>query len=442
MHATLPLLRHSGFPAIRRRVIDTLQVNLGYRCNQTCQHCHVNAGPNRTEVMSPDTIDSVIQFLLGNPTVRTLDLTGGAPELNPNFRQLVAATSARGLRVIDRCNLTILEEPGQEGLAEFLASWRVEVVASLPCYLEDNVDRQRGKGTFDASIRGLQRLNALGYGQPGSGLGLNLVYNPQGASLPPAQAALEQDYKRHLAAHFGVVFNQLFTLANMPIQRFGSMLVSKGQFNNYMHLLRSAHRDPQTKHDEHERGNQHAEQRAMLAGQGLANVEYHELDLMTDPLPAGGMDATWCRWVACFVASPAVLLDKLAAVIRPGGVAIFHEYVQYDSLRITTAGPRMREFVRQVEQGWRDAGGEPNAAQVVVRLLQERGFSIRDAIPRVFCVRPGDLMWQWPATFIDIHLRHQLELGRIEASWAEAVRAEFAAAEGQAATLLITPMVL
>jgi SAM-dependent methyltransferase len=182
--------------------------------------------------------------------------------------------------------------------------------------------------------------------------------------------------------------------------------------------------------------------RAMLAGHGLTNVDYHELDLMTDPLPAGAMDASWCRWVACFVASPAVLLDKIAAVIRPGGVAIFHEYVQYDSLRITTAGPRMREFVRQVEQGWRDAGGEPNVAQVVVRLLQERGFSIRDAIPRVFCVRPGDPMWQWPATFIDIHLRHQLELGRIEASWAEAVRAEFAAAEQQAATLLITPMVL
>ena len=143
----------------------------------------------------------------------------------------------------ESCNLTILEEPGQEGLAEFLAAHGVEVVASMPCYLEDNVDRQRGKGTFDASIRGLQRLNALGYGQPGSGLSLNLVYNPQGASLPPAQEALERDYKRHLAAHFGVVFNQLFTLANMPIQRFGSMLVSKGQFNSYMQLLRSAHRD-------------------------------------------------------------------------------------------------------------------------------------------------------------------------------------------------------
>jgi SAM-dependent methyltransferase len=182
--------------------------------------------------------------------------------------------------------------------------------------------------------------------------------------------------------------------------------------------------------------------RAMVAGHGFTNVHYHELDLMTDPLPAGGMDASWCRWVACFVSSPARLLDKLADVIRPGGVAIFHEYLQYDSLRITTAGPRMREFVRQVEQGWRDAGGEPNVAPLVVRLLQERGFSVRDAIPRVFCARPGDELWQWPATFVDIHLRHQLEQGRIDPAWAESVRAEFAAAELKAATLLTTPMVL
>ena len=242
MHATLPLLVRSDFPALRRRVVDTLQINLGYRCNQSCLHCHVNAGPNRTEEMSRDTIDAVIAFLAASPGVRTLDLTGGAPELNPHFRSLVVAARARGVHVIDRCNLTILEEPGQDGLAEFLAAHGVEVVASMPCYLEDNVDRQRGKGTFDASIRGLQRLNALGYGQPGSGLTLNLVYNPQGASLPPGQQALERDYKQHLSAHFGVVFNQLFTLANMPIQRFGSTLVSKGRFDSYMNLLRSAHR--------------------------------------------------------------------------------------------------------------------------------------------------------------------------------------------------------
>jgi len=243
MHATLPLLVRTDFPALRRRSVETLQVNLGYRCNQSCLHCHVNAGPNRTEEMSRDTIAAVIAFLTASPDVRTLDLTGGAPELNRHFRDLVVAARSRGVRVIDRCNLTILEEPGQEGLAEFLAAHGVEVVASMPCYLEDNVDRQRGKGTFDASIRGLQRLNALGYAKPGTGLTLNLVYNPQGASLPPAQQALERDYKQHLAQNFGVAFDQLLTLANMPIQRFGSMLVSKGQFNSYMDLLRSAHRD-------------------------------------------------------------------------------------------------------------------------------------------------------------------------------------------------------
>ena len=243
MHPTLPLLVHTEFPALRRGVIDTLQVNLGYRCNQSCLHCHVNAGPNRTEEMSADTVDLIVQALAANPSLRTLDLTGGAPELNPHFRRLVVAARERGVKVIDRCNLTILEEPGQDGLAEFLAAHQVEVVASLPCYLEDNVNKQRGQGVFDASIRGLQRLNALGYGQAGSGLVLNLVFNPQGPSLPPPQVALQADYKRHLGEHFGVVFNQLFTLANMPIQRFGSTLVSKGQFNSYMQLLKSAHSD-------------------------------------------------------------------------------------------------------------------------------------------------------------------------------------------------------
>lgn len=243
MHATLPLLIRTDFPALRRRAVETLQINLGYRCNQSCVHCHVNAGPNRTEEMSRDTIDAVIAFLAASPEVHTLDLTGGAPELNRHFRSLVVAARSRGVRVIDRCNLTILEEPGQEGLAEFLAAHGVEVVASMPCYLEDNVDRQRGKGTFDASIRGLQRLNALGYARPASGLMLNLIYNPQGANLPPEQQALQRDYKQQLAERFGVVFNQLFTLANMPIQRFGSMLVSRGRFNSYMALLRSAHRE-------------------------------------------------------------------------------------------------------------------------------------------------------------------------------------------------------
>lgn len=243
MHATLPLLTRMSFPPLNRRGVETLQVNLGYRCNQSCLHCHVNAGPHRTEEMSRDTIDAIIDFLAANPGVKTLDLTGGAPEMNPHFRYLVQTARAREVRVIDRCNLTILEYPGQDGLAEFLAEQAVEVIASMPCYQEDNVNRQRGKGVFDASIRGLLRLNALGYGCPDTGLVLNLVYNPQGPSLPPPQGPLEEEYKRQLESRFGITFNCLFTLANMPIQRFGSMLISKGQFNTYMDLLRSAHQE-------------------------------------------------------------------------------------------------------------------------------------------------------------------------------------------------------
>lgn len=234
-------MQRYGFPAIRRRRPETLQVNLGYRCNQRCVHCHVNAGPNRTEQMSRETIADVLAFL-AVAGMKTLDVTGGAPELNPHFRGLVARARELGVHVIDRCNLTILEQPGHEDLAEFLARHVVEVVASLPCYSSENVDRQRGKGVFEASIRGLRRLNALGYGPAGSGLVVNLVYNPQGPSLPPAQAELELDYKRELKANFGVEFNQLYTLANMPIQRFGSMLISKGQFSEYMALLKGAHR--------------------------------------------------------------------------------------------------------------------------------------------------------------------------------------------------------
>lgn len=243
MHATLPLLIHTDFPAPKRHAVETLQLNLGYRCNQSCLHCHVNAGPKRTEVMTAETIDAVLDFVAASPGIRTLDLTGGAPELNPEFRRLVIAARARGLRVIDRCNLTILEEPDFEDMAGFLAGHRVEIVASLPCYLEENVDRQRGKGVFAASLRGLRQLNALGYGQAGSRLALNLVYNPQGPSLPPPQAALQDAYRKHLGENYGVVFNELFTLANMPIQRFGSMLISQGQFNAYMRTLRAAHRD-------------------------------------------------------------------------------------------------------------------------------------------------------------------------------------------------------
>ncbi len=240
MHATLPLMRDSDFPAIRRRQLETLQVNLGYKCNQSCIHCHVNAGPTRTETMSHETISEVLAFTRA-ARIAKLDLTGGAPELNVHFRDLVCAARALDVHVMDRCNLTILEQPGQEDLAQFLAAQQVEVVASMPCYLEENVDRQRGKGVFEASVRALKALNRLGYGQPDSGLQLTLVYNPQGAVLPPAQQSLETDYRCHLAERFGIFFNHLYVITNMPIQRFGSMLISKGQFEHYMDLLKNAY---------------------------------------------------------------------------------------------------------------------------------------------------------------------------------------------------------
>ena len=246
MHATLPLLKATDFPALRRRTVETLQVNLGYTCNQSCLHCHVNAGPNRTEQMDRATIDRVLDVLVAKG-IRTLDVTGGAPELNPHFRDLVRQARSRGVHVIDRCNLTILSEPGQEDLAQFLAAQQVEVVASLPCYLEENVDRQRGAGVFDRSIRALQGLNALGYGRE-ERLPLSLVYNPQGPALPPGQAGLEADYRRFLGERFGIVFTRLYALANMPIARFGSTLVSKGQLREYMGRLRAAHRPENLEH--------------------------------------------------------------------------------------------------------------------------------------------------------------------------------------------------
>ncbi len=230
------------FPPIRRERLSTLQVNLGYRCNQACVHCHVDAGPKRTEEMDREIIDEVIAFLT-EAAVPTLDITGGAPELHPHFRDLVRSARALGVHVIDRCNLTILEEPGQEGLCAFLAGQGVEVTASLPCYLEDNVDAQRGKGVFAASLRALKRLNAEGYGRAGSGLVLNLVYNPQGARLPPPQAALEADYRRRLWCDHGIVFNSLFVLVNMPIARFARTLAARGEYRQYLELLRAAHRD-------------------------------------------------------------------------------------------------------------------------------------------------------------------------------------------------------
>ncbi|MCF6337959.1 MAG: arsenosugar biosynthesis radical SAM protein ArsS [Gammaproteobacteria bacterium] len=242
MLETLPLLEKTIFPALQRETVSTLQVNLGYLCNQQCLHCHVNAGPKRTEIMNADNIQNVIDYLDAS-NVKLLDLTGGAPELNPHFRKLVKAARARNVAVIDRCNLTILDEPGQEDLAEFLAEHGVQVTASLPCYQKENVDGQRGKGVFEKSITGLKKLNQLGYGQADNNLELNLVYNPTGPFLPPPQGALEADYKQKLFKEHGIVFTQLLTLANMPIQRFGSSLISTGKFHDYMALLQTAHKD-------------------------------------------------------------------------------------------------------------------------------------------------------------------------------------------------------
>lgn len=240
MHATLPLLEKTDFPAIKRSQLKTLQVNLGYRCNQQCLHCHVDASPNRTEVMTDDNIKEVVK-LLSSGVIETLDLTGGAPELHPKFQYLVERARSFDVHVIDRCNLTILSEPGQENLAEFLAANQVEVIASLPCYTEENVDGQRGKGVFNASIEGIKQLNDLGYAQEYSDYVLNLVYNPTGAFLPPSQVELEADFKKTLSEKFNIQFNHLFTITNMPIKRFGSTLISKGEFEPYMDLLKSSY---------------------------------------------------------------------------------------------------------------------------------------------------------------------------------------------------------
>ena len=240
MYATLPLLEKTDFPPVFRKQPEVLQVNLGYRCNLSCLHCHVNAGPTRKEMMEKPVIETLLSYLASSG-VKKLDLTGGAPELNSYFRYLVESARNMNVEVIDRCNLTILEEPGQETLASFLAAQKVAVVASLPCYMEDNVDDQRGSGVFKASIRGLKRLNALGYGVEGGGLTLDLVFNPQGATLPPSQEELEKVYKAHLLDQFGVVFNNLLTVTNMPVNRFGSTLISKNGFDDYMNLLKSAY---------------------------------------------------------------------------------------------------------------------------------------------------------------------------------------------------------
>ncbi len=229
-------------PTLFRTHLEILQVNLGYRCNQRCLHCHVNAGPERTEMMDQATIHEVIAYLESS-NVQTVDLTGGAPELNPYFKELVQSTRAMGFHVLDRCNLTVLEQPGLEGLEEFLAKHHVEIIASLPCYMKENVDYQRGEGVFKTSLRVLKKLNRLGYGQTGSGLVLNLVYNPLGSFLPPQQSFLEDEYRRELGERYGIVFNHLYTITNMPIHRFETLLIAKGERLSYLNLLHQAHRD-------------------------------------------------------------------------------------------------------------------------------------------------------------------------------------------------------
>ncbi|TVS12555.1 MAG: radical SAM/Cys-rich domain protein [Wenzhouxiangella sp.] len=240
MKDTAPLLQTTGFPPIRRASVETLQLNLGYLCNLSCIHCHVAAGPKRTELMSRSTMITALQ-VAERFRVQTLDLTGGSPEMNPDFGWLVEQARERGMHVMDRLNPTIMEEPGYEWVGEFLAEHQVEAIASLPCYSRDNVDAQRGNGVFEASITALQRLNRLGYGKPGSGLILNLVYNPLGPVLPPDQPRLEAEYKKFLGDAFGLEFNRLFTITNMPIKRFGAILLSKGQFDEYMSLLKNAY---------------------------------------------------------------------------------------------------------------------------------------------------------------------------------------------------------
>ncbi len=219
-----------------KRAVEVLQVNLGRYCNQACIHCHVEAGPTRKEMMNGDTLNAVLRFLASSK-IATLDITGGAPELHPSFDYLVESARKLECHVMDRCNLTVFFEPGKGYLPEFFKRHQLELVCSLPCYTEENVDQQRGKGTFDLSIRGLRILNDLGYGREGSHLTLNLVYNPVGPYLPPAQDKLEEDYQRILKDRFGIVFNHLFCLTNMPITRYETHLKLRGEYDGYMELL-------------------------------------------------------------------------------------------------------------------------------------------------------------------------------------------------------------
>jgi radical SAM/Cys-rich protein len=230
---------HLSGKRFERRKLEVLQINMGRYCNQACIHCHVESGPTRTEMMSRQTVDAVLRFLAATE-VPTVDITGGAPELNPSFDYLVESAVELGRQVMDRCNLTVIFEPGKDYLAEFFKRNRVELVCSLPCYSEENVDRQRGKGTFALSIRALQVFNELGYGKPAGDLTLNLVYNPVGPHLPPPQEKLEQDYKKELWDRFGIEFNRLYCLSNMPITRYETHLKLRGEYDPYMALLENS----------------------------------------------------------------------------------------------------------------------------------------------------------------------------------------------------------
>ena len=230
------LMEHGTLP-LRAKTIHTLQVNVGKLCNQTCHHCHVDAGPSRTEMMSRETMESILTVLRRQPEINTVDVTGGAPEMNPHFEFLVSEARALGKTVIDRCNLTVFSVKGKSHLPRFLADHEVEIVASLPCYLEENVDQQRGKGVFTRSLAALRELNALGYGNDDAGLALNLVYNPLGPHLPPDQRELEEAYKDQLLSRFGIRFTHLYTITNMPINRFLNDLYAQGNYETYMTLL-------------------------------------------------------------------------------------------------------------------------------------------------------------------------------------------------------------
>ncbi len=284
MQPALKPSTETDFPAIRRDALHTLQMNLGYLCNIACTHCHVEAGPKRTELMDRQTMDVALEFMQVQ-SIRNLDVTGGSPEMNPYFCEFMRQAAALDVHLMDRCNPTIIEEPGYEWVPGFLAELGVEVIASLPCYTADNVDAQRGKGVFDASISALQKLNALGYGQPNSGLELNLVYNPVSPSLPPPQEGLEADYTRFLYDTFGIVFNKLFTIANMPIKRYAHMLLREKRMGEYMALLRGAH-----KH----------ENIASVMCRGLVSVDWQgyvydcDFNQMLE-MPLGGRDAVHLR---------------------------------------------------------------------------------------------------------------------------------------------------